>query len=112
MDRIYLVMEELGLFQKAEIPAPRVLFTNFGDEEAFFALKSVQELRRQGIRAELYPSAAKLKKQMNYANKKEIPYVVLIGEQELRQQNFTLKNMATGEQKNCGLQELLALLRS
>lgn len=112
LDRIYLVMEELGLFQKAEIPAPKVLFTNFGDEEAFFALKSVQELRRQGIRAELYPSAAKLKKQMNYANKKEIPYVVLIGEQELRQQNFTLKNMATGEQKNFGLQELLALLRS
>jgi len=112
LDRIYLVMEELGLFQKAEIPAPKVLFANFGDREALYALKSVQELRRQGIRAELYPSAAKLKKQMNYANKKEILFVVLIGEEELRQKSFTLKNMASGEQKTCGMQELLALLRA
>ena len=112
LDRIYLVMEELGLFEKAPKSGPQVLFVNFGDQEAFYGLKALQYLRMAGIRSEMYPSSAKLKKQMNYADKKEIPFVVLVGEEEMNKNEFTLKNMLSGDQTNCNLDDLIRLISS
>ena len=110
LDRIYLVLEELDLFKEAELPKPRVLFLNFGEMEALYCMKAILFLRTKGIKCELYPDAAKLKKQMNYANKRDIPYVVIVGEQEVANQNFTLKTMISGEQGNCNLEELIYLI--
>lgn len=110
LDRIYLVLEELDLFKDAELPKPRVLFLNFGEMEALYCMKAILFLRTKGIKCELYPDAAKLKKQMNYANKRDIPYVVIVGEQEVANQNFTLKTMISGEQGNCNLEELIYLI--
>jgi histidyl-tRNA synthetase len=110
LDRIYLVLEELNLFQKAELPTPKVLFINFGEMESFYCLDVIKELRIKGVYTELYPDNSKLKKQMNYANKREIPFVVLVGEQELKDNNCTLKNMKTGEQFKCNNDELIRLM--
>jgi histidyl-tRNA synthetase len=110
LDRIYLVMEELGLFENAPKAGPQVLFINFGDQETFYSLKALQSLRNAGIRSEMYPSSAKLKKQMNYADKKEIPFVVLVGEEEMLKNEFTLKNMLSGAQTNCNLDDLIRLI--
>jgi len=112
LDRIFLVMEELKLFNNAPNPRPEVLFINFGEQEASYAMKSMKWLRNEGIRSEMYPSSAKLKKQMNYANSKEIPFVVLVGEEEIKQETFKLKNMATGEQNTCNQEELIRLIGS
>ena len=73
-------------------------------------LKAVTDLRHAGVKAELYPDAAKMKKQMNYANRRAIPFVVLVGEEELKSKVFTLKNMISGEQKKLDYTELLAVL--
>jgi histidyl-tRNA synthetase len=110
LDRIYLVLEELNLFQKAELPTPKVLFINFGEMESFYCLDVIKELRIKGVYTELYPDNSKLKKQMNYANKREIPFVVLVGEQELKDNKFTLKNMKSGEQFKCNKVELIRLM--
>lgn len=110
LDRIYLVMEALGLFSKAPKAGPQVLFINFGESEALYSLRAIQKLRNAGLKSELYPSAAKLKKQMNYADKKEIPYVVLVGEEEMQRQGYKVKNMATGDQRDCNLDELIRLI--
>ncbi len=110
LDRIYLVLEELNLFAHTELPKPQVLFLNFGEKEALYSMKAIQKLRSKGVKCELYPDAAKLKKQMNYANKRDIPYVVIVGEQEVAQQNFTLKTMISGEQGTCNLEELIYLI--
>ncbi|APZ46867.1 histidine--tRNA ligase [Polaribacter reichenbachii] len=107
LDRIYLVLEELGLFKSVDLPKPKVLFINFGDAEALYAMKAIAELRKQHIKSELYPDAAKMKKQMNYANKREIEFVVLVGSQEVEKQEYTLKNMVSGEQTKCSLSELI-----
>ena len=112
LDRIFLVMEELKLFNNAPNPRPEVLFINFGEQEASYAMKSMKWLRNEGIRSEMYPSSAKLKKQMNYANSKGIPFVVLVGEEEIKQETFKLKNMATGEQNTCNQEELIRLIGS
>lgn len=106
LDRIYLVLEELNLFSSVTLVTPTVLFINFGEEEALYAMQAIQQLRNAGVKAELYPDAAKMKKQMNYANKREIPFVVMAGADELANSQFTLKNMQTGEQTTVGLQEL------
>lgn len=106
LDRIYLVLEELNLFTQVDLPRPEVLFINFGNEEALYSTKAIAKLRQLNVKAELYPSNAKMKKQMNYANKRSIPFVVLVGEKEIEQGVFTLKNMHTGEQKICNLDEL------
>ena len=108
LDRIYLVLEELGLFKKVTLPKPVVLFLNFGEKEALYCLKKIKKLREQNIKCELYPDSAKLKKQMNYADKRQIPYVVFVGESELQKNNFTVKEMITGKQKECNFEELLA----
>ncbi len=110
LDRIYMVLEELELFDEGVVKRPTVLFVNFGEQESLYALKSIQALRRLGIRAELYPSSAKMKKQMNYADKREIPFVVLAGEQEMNTGTYGVKNMRTGEQQNCSQEDLTRLL--
>ncbi len=112
LDRIYLVMEALGLFSKAPKSGPDVLFINFGENEALYSLRAIQKLRNAGFKSELYPSAAKLKKQMNYADRKEIPYVVLVGEEEMNSEGYKLKNMSTGDQLDCNLDELIRLISS
>lgn len=109
LDRIYLVLEELNLFNAVELPKPKVLFINFGDDEAAFCMKALAELRKLNVKSELYPENAKMKKQMNYANKREIPFVVLVGADEVKNKNYTLKNMQTGEQQACSLEELLKI---
>lgn len=112
LDRIYLVMEELELFANTPNLGPEVLFINFGEPEAKYVMKAMKLLRSEGLRSEMYPSSAKLKKQMNYANNKKIPFVVLVGEQEIEQNSFKLKNMQTGEQRSCNQEELIRLIRS
>ncbi|REE82043.1 histidyl-tRNA synthetase [Lutibacter oceani] len=109
LDRIYLVLEELNLFDVVELPKPKVLFINFGEKEAAFCMKALTELRKNNIKSELYPDSAKMKKQMNYANRREIPFVVIVGSNEIEKNNYTLKNMQTGDQQVCSLQELLEI---
>lgn len=109
LDRIYLVLEELNLFNALELPKPKVLFINFGDAESAFCMKALVELRKNNIKSELYPDNAKLKKQMNYANKREIPYVVMVGSSEIENNTYTLKNMQSGEQEVCSLKELIRI---
>lgn len=112
LDRIYLVMEELGLFSNTPDSGPQALFINFGVDEAAYSMKALKELRNKGIRAEMYPSSAKLKKQMNYANNKSIPFVILVGQEEMADKVYKLKNMSTGEQKSCNLDDLIRLIGS
>ncbi|SNR31791.1 histidine--tRNA ligase [Lutibacter flavus] len=109
LDRIYLVLEELNLFDVVELPKPKVLFVNFGKNEAAYCMKALTELRKNNIKSELYPDSAKMKKQMNYANRREIPFVVIVGSTEVENNNFTLKNMQTGDQQVCSLKELLEI---
>jgi len=111
LDRIYLVLEELGLFPETITKSTEVLFINFGDKESLFSLKAIKALRENDINAELYPDSAKMKKQMNYANKRNIPYVVLVGEEELKNNQFTLKNMISGEQDKVDLEALVTRLK-
>ncbi|MDO5981845.1 histidine--tRNA ligase [Flavivirga spongiicola] len=111
LDRIYLVLDELDLFPEAVNKNVEVLFINFGDKEALFSLKAINELRLQGIKSELYPDAAKMKKQMNHANKRAIPFVVLVGEEEVSSNTYTLKNMNSGEQHKVPLDALINLVK-
>ncbi len=110
LDRIYLVMEELGLLQEVPVPKPDILFINFGEKEALYSLQAVQTLRKNGVKAELYPDNAKMKKQMTYAHKRNIPFVAMAGTNEMEQQVFTLKNMQSGEQKPVSTEEMFQLL--
>jgi histidyl-tRNA synthetase len=98
-DRIYDVMAGLGLFPEEAVAGTRVMFLNFGGAEELQSLKLLSELRSKGIAAEIYPDAAKMKKQMDYANRREIPFVVIIGEDELAKGVATVKNMHSGEQR-------------
>ncbi len=111
LDRIYLVLEELGLFPEAVSKSIDVLFINFGEDESLFSLKAIKQLRENNIHAELYPDAAKMKKQMNYANKRNVPFVVLVGEQEMNSNTYTLKNMVSGDQNQVNLNQLVSLLK-
>ncbi len=99
LDRIYLVLEELGLFPETIDQSVQVLFVNFGKKEAMAALPLIRTLRGQGIKADLYPADTKLQKQFKYANNRNIPYVALLGKDELEQQTVVLKNMADGSQR-------------
>ena len=112
LDRIYLVLEELDVLPSLEADFTQVLFVNFGDKEADYCLNALTELRKAGINSELYPDSAKMKKQMNYANKKSIPYVVLIGEDEMNSGLLKVKNMKDGLQSNFNLADLIKLLKS
>jgi histidyl-tRNA synthetase len=97
-DRIYDVMNELNLFPEMIEATTKVLFVNFGAEEERYCLPLLAGLRESGIPAEIFPDAAKLKKQLDYANRKKIPFVVLVGENEMKEGRLTLKDMTTGEQ--------------
>ena len=112
LDRIYLVLEELNVLPSLESDFTQVLFVNFGDKEADYCLNVLSELRKAGINSELYPDSAKMKKQMNYANKKSIPYVVLIGEDEMNSGLLKVKNMKDGLQSNFNLADFIKLLKS
>ena len=109
-DRIYDVMNQLELFPKADGAKTRAMFVNFGGEDELYALGILTQLRKAGINTELFPDNAKMKKQMNYANKKEIPFVVLTGEEERKDGVVTLKNMETGEQSKLGVDELIKVI--
>ena len=106
LDRIGLVMEELNLFPESLSNSIEVLCINFGNNEALQSMKLLKELRKLGKRAELYPDAAKIKKQMEYANKRSIPFVVMIGESELTKNTFVLKDMLKGTQKEYNFNEV------
>lgn len=107
LDRIYLVMEELGLFPENSESTVKYLFANYGETEAVEALKIIQKIRERGVSAELYPESAKLKKQFTYAEKKGIPNLVFFGEQEISDGNITVKNLESGEQKTWTIDDFL-----
>lgn len=106
-DRIYDVMMELGLFSEASVVSTQILVSNFDARAERYALPIVQALRNHGIPAELYPNAAKLKKQMTFANAKKIPYVILIGDSEIEAGTVSVKNMETGSQQQMSLNDFL-----
>ena len=106
-DRIYDVLNQLDLYPKDSVGATQLLFINFGEQETAYCLLILNKVRAKGIRSEIYPDAAKMKKQMSYANAKQIPFVVLAGESEMQQGKVTLKNMETGEQKLVTTEELI-----
>jgi len=110
-DRIYDVMEELNLFQNQKLKSVKVMFANFGIEEENYCMKLAEELRGEGISVEIYPEAAKIAKQFDYANKKGIEYVCLIGSKEIETGNLQLKNMKSGEQYTLKPEELLTNLK-
>ena len=112
LDRIAMVLEELNLFPENSNQAVQVLFANFGSDESLYSYKAIQSLRSNGIIAELYPEASKLKKQITYANKRNIPFVVLVGDEEMFSKRFTVKDMKSGSQESLNLQELLACLKT
>ena len=107
-DRIYDVMEELSLFPESATATTQVLFINFGEKEAGYCLNALQQLRAENIRAELYPDASKMKKQMKYANDKKIPFVVMVGEDEMNSGQLSLKNMESGEQTTVDISKLIS----
>lgn len=109
-DRIYDVLTELDLFPKALQSTTQVLFAAFGDAELAYALKWAKELRQAGKAVEVYPEPAKMKKQMSYADAKQIPFVAIVGGDEMAQNKVMLKNMTTGEQKLVTLEELCTIL--
>jgi len=110
-DRIYDVLEALERFPSEIITSTKVMFVNFGKKEAQYSLPLIQKLRKEGINSELFPKAAKMKKQMSYANAKGIPYVVIVGEEEMQTGDLSVKNMATGEQQKRSFDQLLATLK-
>ena len=109
-DRIYDVLNTLDLYPKDSMNATQILFINFGEKETAYCMPIIKQVREKGIRAEIFPDAAKMKKQMAYANAKQIPYVALAGENEMKEGKVTLKNMETGEQQLLSLEQILELL--
>ena len=114
LDRIYLVLEELELFPETASANTEVLFFNFGNPEAIYAMKAIKQLRSNGISAELYPDTAtnqkKERKQLTYAERKGISYAVLIKEQDIKDNTYTLKNMQTGDKQTLSLENLIKIL--
>jgi len=107
IDRIYIVMEELGLFPDNIDVSTKVMFANFGEQEAAFCLPLLKQLRSARISSELYPKKAKMKKQMTYANNKGVQFVVMIGEDEMESGILSVKNMDSGEQSNLNITDLI-----
>lgn len=110
LDRINLVLEELNLFPETVSANTKVLFINFGEAEALYAMKAITALRTKGVAAELYPDIAKMGKQMGYADKRGIPFTVLAGTNEISSEVYTIKNMKTGDQKTLTISELISML--
>ncbi len=112
LDRIYLVLEDLDLFPEAIDRSLQVLCVNFGEREAMATLKVVSQLRKSGVKADIYPSSAKMQKQMKYANNRNVPYVILLGEQELENNSFVVKNMLEGSQQEYSLDNVSQFVTS
>lgn len=111
LDRIALVMEEVGLFPEAVLATSKALFLNFGDKEALYAMKAIGKLRQKGIKVELYPDKSKIDKQFKHADRRGIPFAVIVGESEIEREEFGLKNLATGEQQKVDFATLVTLLQ-
>ena len=112
IDRIYDVMEELDLFPEQLATGSKVMLVNFGGENESYALSILQQLRKAGIAAEIYPDAVKFDKQMKYANKRNIPFVILPGDEERKEQLISLKNFITGEQRMVHMEEVITTLKA
>lgn len=110
VDRIFDVLNDLNAYPEDAMLATRVLFINFGDKETAYCLPIVKKLRDAGIRTEMYPESAKMKKQMNYANTKQIPFVALAGENEISEGKVTIKNMESGNQEMVSIDQLIDML--
>lgn len=110
-DRIYDVLNRLDLYPADSLQTTQVMFVNFGEKEAAYLLPIMARVRAAGIRAELYPEAAKMKKQMGYADAKRIPFVALVGENEMAEGKINLKNMQSGEQESVGMDELIEKIK-
>ena len=107
LDRIYLVIEELNLFPETVTSTSKALFINYGEKEAFYSMKAITKLRNFGIKVELYPDAVKVGKQFLHADKRAIKYAVIVGETEMNEDKFALKNLVTGEQVSLNFEELI-----
>ena len=107
-DRIFDVLNQLDLYPEGSLKRTQLLFVNFGPKEETYLLPLIAKVRQAGIRTELYPEATKMKKQMSYADAKQIPFVAIVGENEMAAQQINLKNMLTGEQTLLTLEELIA----
>ena len=111
-DRIYDVLKELELFPKEVEQGLEVLFVNFGAAEEAYCLPLVKDIRKNGISCELYPSKAKMQKQMKYANDVRVKYVAIVGEEEMTNEIIQLKNMETGEQEEVSVEELIVKIKN
>ncbi len=109
-ERIYDVLVQQDLFPKESLEITKVMFVNFGEKEEIYCLPILAELRKNSVNAEIFPNITKMKKQMNYANRKQIPYVILAGDSEMESGKFTLKNMESGEQQLVTSEELIKIL--
>ncbi len=112
IDRIYDVLEELQLFPQQLSGGTKVMLVNFGGDNETYAISVLRRIRREGVHAELYPDTAKFEKQMKYANKRNIPFVILTGDEERTRQMISLKNFVTGEQKMLSLEDVLQTLKN
>jgi histidyl-tRNA synthetase len=110
LDRIYLVIEELNLFPETVTSTSKALFINYGEKEAFYSMKAITKLRNFGIKVELYPDAVKVGKQFMHADKRAIKYAVIVGETEMNDGKFALKNLVSGEQVTLNFEELKSAL--
>ena len=104
-------MNQLDLYPKEAVNGTLLLFINFGEKEAAFSMQVLAKVRAAGIRAELFPDSSKMKKQMSYANAKAVPFVALVGENEMNAGKLTLKNMETGEQQLLSPEELIEVIK-
>lgn len=111
VDRIYDVMEELGVFPEGADTTTKVMIVNFDKQAETYALPLLKKLRDSGVNSEIYPASVKLKKQMTYANAKKIPYVILLGENEMKTGKLTLKEMDTGNQEGLEIDEIVEKLK-
>ena len=109
-DRIFDVLNQLELYPEDSTLGTKVLFVNFGSAEEDYILPIIGQLRGRGISSEIYPEAAKMKKQMSYADSNKIPYVVIVGEDEIRERKVTLKNMQSGDQQLLTIDECITKL--
>ena len=109
-DRIFDVLNQLNLYPKDSLQTTQIMFVNFGEKEEAICIKYLAQFRTAGIRAEIYPEAAKMKKQMGYADAKKINYVALVGETEIEAGKITLKNMITGEQQLLSVEDIISFI--
>lgn len=112
LDRVYLVLEALQLFPTKVLEGTKALFINYGEKEAQYAMNAIQKLRKASVAVELYPDAVKVGKQFGYADKRGIPFAVIVGEFEMTENKFSLKNLQTGEQQLVAFEDLLQLLQA